>query len=47
MTHTLILIGISIAVVVAGFAWGMCITSKRADEAMQDAVQSLRDKGAL
>ena len=45
--HLLIVGIVAIAVLFAGFIFGMLVISKRADEAMQDAVQNLRDKGAL
>ena len=48
MIFRLLIVGtIAIAVLVFGFVVGMCITSKRADEAMTDAIKNMRDKGAL
>lgn len=45
--HTLISITIALAVLFAGVIVGLCITAKRADEAMDKAIENLRDKGAL
>ena len=48
MIFRLLLVGtIAIAVLVFGFVAGMCITAKKADEAMTDAIKTIRDKGAL
>ena len=45
--HLLIVGTIAVAVLVFGFVMVMCITAKRADEAMTDAIKTMRDKGAL
>ncbi len=48
MIFRLLIVGtIAIAVLVFGFVVGMCITAKRADEAMTDAIKTMREKGAL
>ena len=48
MIFRLLIVGtIAIAVLVFGFVVGMCITAKRADEAMTDAIKAMREKGAL
>ena len=40
MMHLLILGIVALAVLIAGFVVGMCITAKRADEAMSEAIQN-------
>jgi hypothetical protein len=45
--HLLIVGIVATTVLFAGFIFGMLIISKRADAAMQDAVQNFRDKGLL
>ena len=37
--HTLILIAVAIFVLVLGFTVGLCITAKRADEAIAQAIK--------
>jgi hypothetical protein len=39
MMHLLILGIVALAMLIAGFVVGMCITAKRADEAMAEAIQ--------
>jgi hypothetical protein len=39
MMHLLILGIVALAMLIAGFVVGMCITAKRADEAMVEAIQ--------
>lgn len=48
MIFRLLIVGtIAVAVLVFGFVGVMCITAKRADEDMADAIKTIRDKGAL
>ena len=37
--HTLILAAVAIATLIAGFALGLCVTAKRADQAIAQAIK--------
>ena len=41
--HTLILIAVALFVLVLGFTVGLCITAKRADEAIAEALRKRDD----
>ena len=41
--HTLILAAVAIATLIAGFALGLCITAKRTDEAIAQALRKRDD----
>ena len=47
MTHVIVLGIVALAVLIIGFVVGMCITAKRADEAMTQAINERIQKEKL
>lgn len=47
MMHLLIVGIVALAVLIIGFVVGMCITAKRADEAMSEAIEDFKKENQL
>lgn len=45
--HLLIVGIVALAVLIIGFVVGMCITAKRADEAMSEAIEDFKKENQL